>query len=212
MKFFNRTFGERIEEKKVPTAKIVKSQFLKERPLKVTFERLIQYHDQTPQIQIAISSYSELISGTEMIISTEDESAKEVIDEWIRHTQFYDKFEALVTTLLICGNALLEKLDEKNIEDVEEVDMATILNKKRDENGELMWYEQRQQQGQMVKLGEGKLDTFIEFNLTHYSKQAWGLSIFNSLLKLILPFSILPFKVSVIARGCSCISFSMKCS
>jgi len=168
-----------IEEVSKPTAKIVKSEFVRERPEDVTFERLMRYHDATPQIQIAVSSYSELITGTDMVVTTEDQKAKDFLDEWIRRTGFYDKFEGLVQTLLITGNALLEKLDKQNIEDVEEVDMTTIMAKKRTDVGELEWYEQRQQMGKIVQLKD--VDKFIEFNLTHYSKQAWGRSLFYPL-------------------------------
>jgi len=55
-----------IQESKVPLAKIVRSDYQREQPIQVTFEQLIKYHDRTPQLQIAVSSYSELITGTEM--------------------------------------------------------------------------------------------------------------------------------------------------
>ena len=58
-----------IEEAKAPLAKIVRSDFSREQPVQVTFEQLIKYHDRTPQLQIAVSSYSELITGTEMNIT-----------------------------------------------------------------------------------------------------------------------------------------------
>ncbi len=183
MKGFKATLNEfwngTLEEAAKPTAKIVKSEFIRERPEDVTFERLMRYHDATPQIQIAVSSYSELITGTDMVLTTENQEAKDFLDEWIRRTGFYDKFEGLVTTLLIMGNALLEKLDKTNIEDVEEVDMTTIVAKKRTDVGELEWYEQRQQMGKIVRLKD--VEKFIEFNLTHYSKQAWGRSLFYPL-------------------------------
>jgi len=182
--FWNGTIDESVPtifEKKQPLAHIVRSEFTKERPKKTTFERLILYHDQTPQIQVAISAYSELITGTEMVINTEDEGAKELLDEWIRKNNFYEKFESLTTTLLICGNAILEKLDAENIEDVVEVDMSSIMDKSRDQFGELEYYRQRQQAGQIVKLGEGQLDKFIEFNLGRYSRQPWANSLFHSL-------------------------------
>ncbi len=168
-----------VEEVKKPTAKIVKTEYLKERPGKVTFQRLMNYHDFTPQIQIAVSSYAELITGTDLVVNTDDQEAKDFLEEWIRQTKFYDKFEGLVSTLLITGNALLEKLDKANIEDVEEVDMTTIESKKRTDVGELEYYEQRQQSGQLVQLTD--TEQFIEFNLTHYSKQAWGRSLYYSL-------------------------------
>ena len=175
----NEIWNGRIVEVKKPTAKIIKSDYSQETPVQVTFERLITYHDQTPQIQIAVSSYSELITGTEMTIQSKDQGATDFINEWIRNTNFYDKLEGIVTTTLICGNALLEKLDKSKIEDVEEVDMSTIIAKKRNDIGEIQYYEQRQQSGQTVKLED--VEQFIEFNLTHYSKQAWGRSLFYSL-------------------------------
>jgi len=173
--------GALYEGGKQPEAKIVKAQFIREMPIKVTFAQLIEYHDATPQIRLPVSGYRELITGTDMTFSSEDDSATEFIEEWVRKTNFYDKFENLVTTILICGNGILEKLSESDIEDVSEVDMSTVIAKKRTDTGELEYYEQRQQQGKIVKLGEGSLDRFIEFNLTHYSKQAWGRSLFYPL-------------------------------
>ena len=170
-----------IEEAKAPLAKIVRSDYQREQPIQVTFEQLIKYHDRTPQLQIAVSSYSELITGTEMNITCKSDKATEVLNDWVRNADFYNKFENMVTTCLITGNSILEKLDENDIQDVEEVDMQTIISKQRNEYGELQHYEHRTNHGQTAKLGEGKLGKFIEFNLTNYSKQAWGKSLFYSL-------------------------------
>jgi len=166
---------------KTPVAKILKRDWTRERPENITFDRLIDYHDRTPQIRIAVASYSEMITGTDMTITCKTEDAQRELDDWIRRTNFYDKFENLVTTILITGNGILEKLDEKDVQDVLEVDMSTILSKKRDEFGELEWYEQRTQNGGLNKLGEGQLGKFIEFNLTSYSRQPWGKSLYYSL-------------------------------
>lgn len=166
---------------KTPSAKIIKRDWLRERPNNVTFERLIDYHDRTPQIRMSIASYSEMITGTDMTVTCKSEDAQKQLDDWIRRTNFYDKFENLVTTILITGNGILEKLDEKDVQDILEVDMSTVLSKKRDEFGELEYYEQRTQNGGLTKLGEGQLGKFIEFNLTSYSRQPWGKSIFYSL-------------------------------
>ena len=178
----NNPFKEsKIEEAKAPLAKIVRSDYQREQPIQVTFEQLIKYHDRTPQLQIAVSSYSELITGTEMNITCKSDKATEVLNDWVRNADFYNKFENMVTTCLITGNSILEKLDENDIQDVEEVDMQTIISKHRNEYGELQHYEHRTNHGQTAKLGEGKLGKFIEFNLTNYSKQAWGKSLFYSL-------------------------------
>lgn len=166
---------------KVPTAKIVRREWDKERPEKVSFERLIQYHDRTPQIAMPVGMYSEMISGTDMEVTCENEAATEFLNEWIRRTNFYEKFENLITTWLICGNAILEKLDEGDTQDVLEVDMSTIISKKRDEFGELEYYEHRTFGGQVARLGENGIGRFIEFNLSPYSRKPWSNSLFHSL-------------------------------
>lgn len=167
--------------KKAPMSKIIKRDWVRERPEHTTFEKLIDYHDRTPQIRVAVASYSEMVTGTDMTVSCKSEEAQKELDHWIRRTNFYDKFENLVTTILITGNGILEKLDEKDIQDVLEVDMTTVLSKKRNEFGDLEYYEQRTQNGGLSKLGEGKLGKFIEFNLTSYSRQPWGKSLFYAL-------------------------------
>lgn len=185
MSIFDKLRSKPIEEanisNKTPEAKVIKRDWVRERPEHTTFERLIDYHDRTPQIRIAVASYSEMITGTDMNLTCKSEEAQKELTDWIRRTNFYDKFENLVTTLLITGNGILEKLDEKDIQDVMEVDMSTVLSKKRDEYGELEWYEQRTQNGGLVQLGKGTLGKFIEFNLTSYSRQPWGKSLFYSL-------------------------------
>ena len=172
--------GKKLEEKQL--SKIVRSEFIKERPRRVNFERLLRYAELTPQISTAVYGYSELITGTDMTISSDNNKVKEFLDEWVRRTDFYNKFEGLVTTMLICGTAIFEKLESIiDITDVTEIDMASIVDKKRDDVGKTEYYEQRQQHGQIVKLGEGVMDKFIEFSLTHYSQQPWGNSLFYSL-------------------------------
>ena len=99
-----------IFEGKTPLAKVITSNFTRQSPVDVTFAKLINYHDRTPQLVTAVSNISELITGTEMTVKTTSEPAQKFLDEWIRRTNFYDKFESIVTTLLICGNAILEKL------------------------------------------------------------------------------------------------------
>ena len=171
----------KLEEAKTPLAKIVKREYDRERPEQVTFERLIMYHDKTPQIQMPVSMYSEMISGTDMVVNCESDKATELIHDWIRHTNFYEKFENMITTWLICGNSILEKLDENDIQDVLEVDMSTIISKKRDEYGSLEYYEHRTRTGIVNKLGQNKLGKFIEFNLSPFSRKPWSNSLFHSL-------------------------------
>ena len=163
-----------------PTSKLVHQySSYQDRP-EVSFENLIEYHEKTPQIQVGVTGYSKLICGTELQVNADDEKAKKIIEDWNQQTNFYDKLEAMITTLLVCGAALLEKLDEKLIQDVLEVDMRSILDKKTDVFGKTEYYIQQTDSGQ-THLGEGIPDKFIEFNLSNFSRTKWGKSIFHSI-------------------------------
>ena len=47
-----------------------------------------------------------------MVFNTQDRDAQKFLEQWSKMADFYTKFEGLVTTILICGNAIFEKLDE----------------------------------------------------------------------------------------------------
>src|SRR3990167_7391219 len=88
----------------------------------VTFKKKIYYHSISPQIQVGVTGYARLLDLANIQINSDNENAKRIIDEWIEVTDFKTKFEAMGNTFLICGNSILEKLDDKIIQDVSEVD------------------------------------------------------------------------------------------
>ena len=145
----------------------------------VTFKKKIYYHSISPQIQVGVTGYARLLDLANIMINTDNEKAKKIIDEWIEVTDFKTKFEAMGNTFLICGNSILEKLDDKIIQDVSEVDMSSIVDKKRDEYGNTLHYIQ-QLPTETRKLGETNLQKYIEFNLSTISRSAWSPCIFES--------------------------------
>lgn len=182
------------EDGKVP-ANIVplygRVSFFGEEP-EVTFAQLMNYYERTPQIKLAVDYINGMIFGTDLIINVDQayEKAKEILEKWNAKVGFYEKLESLGITFLVCGNALLEKLSEKTMNDVAEVDMSTIVGKHRDESGLRVQYYVQQVPGYPPKqLGEeykdkaGNIDAhirFVEFNLTNYSRKDWGRSLFYS--------------------------------
>lgn len=173
----------KVDGKKIPEpdAKVVSSspsQLFGDEP-DVSFSDLIMYKDCTPQIKIAIDSYRNLICGTQINVNSDDEESKKIIEEWNRKTGFFDKWTGLVETMLTCGPAILEKLDENNTIDVLEVDMKTIVGKKRDIYGFTEYYIQRTADGKTKELRN--LAKYIEFELTNSSRSIWAKSLFYSL-------------------------------
>jgi len=162
-----------------PISQIIKSYGYQGDSPEVSFERKIYYHSISPQIQVGVTGYARLLDPANIIVNTDDEQSKKIIEDWIEDTDFKTKFEAMCNTFLICGNSILEKLDDKLIQDVAEVDMKTIVGKKRDDAGNTLYYIQ-QAGPEQRKLGETKLDKFIEFNLSTISRGMWSPCIFES--------------------------------
>lgn len=170
--------GRKIPE---PDAKVVtpnSALYLGDMP-DVSFSDLIMYKDCTPQIKIAIDSYKNLICGTQINVNADDEDSKKIIESWNEKTGFFDKWVGMVETLLTCGPAILEKLDENQTIDVLEVDMKTIVGKKRDQYGFTEYYIQRTGDGKTKNLTN--LSKYIEFELTNSSRSIWAKSLFYSL-------------------------------
>src|SRR3990167_5430701 len=145
----------------------------------VSFKKKIYYHSISPQIQVGVTGYARLLDLANIMINSDNDKAKKIIDEWMEVTDFKTKFEAMGNTFLICGNSIFEKLDDKIIQDVVEVDMSSIIDKKRDEYGNTLHYIQ-QLPTETRKLGETHLQKYIEFNLSTISRSAWSPCIFES--------------------------------
>ena len=169
-----------------PVSKIVNSWNYNGDSPDVSFSQLMEYHDKTPQISVGVAGYSRLLDLANIQINSDDDTATKIINDWIDDTDFRTKLDAMGNTFLICGNAILEKLDERNTLDVVEVDMSTITDKKRDDYGNTLYYIQNVK-GQAVPLGETNLKKFIEFNLSMYSRKSWSPCLFHS---LVLPRSV----------------------
>lgn len=145
----------------------------------VSFRQKIYYHSISPQLQVGVTGYARLLDLANIQVNSDSDESKKIIEDWIDNTDFRTKLEAMGNTFLICGNAILEKLSDTNIQDVAEVDMASIIGKKRDEYGNTLYYTQQTVAGQQI-LGETKLNKFIEFNLSTISRSVWSPCIFES--------------------------------
>lgn len=162
-----------------PTSKLISPYYKTDVSPEVSFQRKIYLHSISPQIQLGVTGYSRLLDLANIVINSDDEEAKKIIEDWNDRTDFKTKLETMGNTFLVCGNAILEKLDEKSIMDVAEVDMSSIMGKERDEFGNTIHYIQQTKEGPK-KLGEGKLDKFIEFNLNTISRSTWSPCLFES--------------------------------
>src|SRR6185312_16027960 len=155
-----------------------------ERP-ETQFMTMMYYFERTPQLQTAVYNYIDRIFGTELQVNADNQKIKDLIEEWNKKTKAYEKYKEVGTTTLICGSCLLEKLDEKSIQNIKPVKMSSIQGKRRDQyNLTVEYYIQKINDGKIIKLGEGLKDArdrFIEFHINYYDQNDWGRSLFYSL-------------------------------
>lgn len=162
-----------------PITKVVSlNQYGDEQP-DVSFKQKKYLYSISPQVQVGVTGYARLLDLGNIQINSDDEEAKKIIEDWNDNTNFKTKLENMCNTFLVCGNSILEKLDDKNIQDVAEVDMTSIIAKKRDDFGNTLYYVQQTVSGQK-NLGETNLKRYIEFNLSTTSREVWSPCIFES--------------------------------
>ena len=171
-----RLFAEAIPK---PITKLISLNYQGDETPEVSFRQKVYYHSISPQIQVGVTGYARLLDLGNIQINSDNEKAKKIIEDWNDMTDFKTKLENMGNTFLICGNSILEKLDDHSTQDVAEVDMTSIIAKKRDDFGKTMYYVQQTAMGQ-TKLGETKLNRFIEFNLNTISRGMWSPCIFES--------------------------------
>lgn len=145
----------------------------------VSFKDKIYYHSISPHLQVGVTGYARLLDLSNIMINSDNEQAKKIIEDWIDITDFKTKFESMGNTFLICGNSIFEKLDENRTLDVAEVDMSTIIGKERDEYGNTLYYIQSTKNGP-IRIADGNTSKFIEFNLNTISRGLWSPCIFEA--------------------------------
>ena len=78
--FFKSLWVEEVAQK--PISKIVNAwNYTGDQP-DVSFKKLIEYHDRTPQISVGVAGYAKLIDLANIQINSDNEKAKKLIEDW----------------------------------------------------------------------------------------------------------------------------------
>lgn len=139
----------------------------------ISFERCIYYYQHDPRIKLAVDSYTELIMGVDFTISSNDEAATEIIENFNENANVHMKVKGAVTTMLSCGEALIEKYSESDnpIGGIDEVDITTLSAKPRDRYGNVLKYVQtiKEEDIELTPLSK-----FINLQLNPTSRETWA--------------------------------------
>ena len=167
-----------------PTTATLEAGFFWEIP-DVPFRNIYSYIKKDPGLQSAWNTYRNYIIGAGFHVTSEDDRAKQVIEEWQKQVKFETKLFNIIGDRLALGVSLVEPLKNGNdLFDISIVDMRTIVAAQRDKFGKTTHYVHQSNVAQQ-KLLEAK--NYWEFRLIDVGRQAWPIGLFHS---LITPFMI----------------------
>ena len=140
----------------------------------VNFEDLFYLNDHDARLSLASDTYVQLVMGSGLKIKTQNQKAKKKIEKWLKDTDFENRLEDIVHSLVITGNAILEKYPM--MADVSEVDITTVKEIIRDDHGKVTKYIQE------VDAVRHELDAkdIIHLKFTNRHREVWGRGLFLS--------------------------------
>lgn len=145
----------------------------------VSFADAKKYYSWVPQIQSSVDNFHEMIVGSKITINADDDDAKKICEDFSNNVDLYGKMRPTVKTMLVCGVSLVEKVGNgKTIENIEEIDIEAVYDKRRDVYGNILEYVLHSDRQQDIKIAPKKV---IEFGFNQFSREKWARSVFHSL-------------------------------
>jgi hypothetical protein len=110
-----------------------------------SFDTLWNYKTLTPQLETIITYETDMIVGTDLNINADNDTIKEILEDWVNEISLYEKLKSHTALSLACGFGLFVKVRGKKGEliNVEEFDIRTIRRAFRDLYGNTICYEQQ---------------------------------------------------------------------
>jgi len=102
----------------------------------VPFAKVFYLNDHDSRLYLASDTYVQLVLGSGMIITGDNQKAVKALKKWINDNFIEEKLEDGAHSYIIAGNVLYELLKKgKRVVDITEIDITTITGAKRDKKG-----------------------------------------------------------------------------
>ncbi len=142
-----------------------------------TFLQLYNYYLSDPTIHNAVNTFRDRMVGSGFYVTGDDQNAVGIINDFVKGVDFDILLYDIVGDMLITGISLVEMLTPDNLQDLEMVQMSTILKIQRDKFGNYT---------NIVQLVEGIYNNlnptnFIQFRLFDVGRNAFPVGLFYSL-------------------------------
>ena len=135
--------GEAIVFTEGVTSELDAARWSKETKPEVDFATMFYLNDHDSRLYLASDTYVQLILGSGMIISGENQKAIKSLQAWIDDNSIEEKLEDGAYSYVIAGNVIFELIIKgKKILDIKEVDITTMIGAERTKKGIIKSYTQ----------------------------------------------------------------------
>lgn len=109
----------------------------------VPFAKIFYLNDHDSRLYLASDTYVQLILGSGMTISGDNQKAVKALQKWIDNNFIEEKIEDACHSYVIAGNCMFELIMKgKKVIDIDEIDITTIVSAVRDKTGKVSSYMQ----------------------------------------------------------------------
>lgn len=109
----------------------------------VPFAKIFYLNDHDSRLYLASDTYVQLILGSGMVISGNNQKAVIALEKWVADNYIEEKLEDGCHSYVIVGNCCYELIKKgKRVVDIDEIDMTTLVGATRDKTGTIHSYTQ----------------------------------------------------------------------
>ena len=145
----------------------------------VPFARVFYLNDHDSRLFLASDTYVQLILGSGMVISGDNQKAVKALQKWINDNFIEEQLEDGAHSYVIAGNVLYELLlKNKKVIGIDEVDITTIVGANRTAKGEVKAFIQH--------VNDKDIDLpakrMAHLKFSNRRQEMWGRSLFQSVI------------------------------
>ena len=150
-----------------------------ERP-SITFESYINAYLGDPYIAAAVDLLTDQVLGSGFYTYSEDERAKEVIDEFNRRVGMDNLLKCVVKEVVLAGNSFLELVEPTSIEELRPIRLSSVVEVVRDRESLKPLYYKLREGGRERELESGRV---VHFRFNPVNNSAFGIGMIHQLLE-----------------------------
>jgi len=145
----------------------------------VPFAKIFYLNDHDSRLYLASDTYVQLILGSGMVITGDNQKAISALNKWITNNFIEEKLEDGAHSYIIVGNVCYELIMKgKKVVDIDEIDITTMVGAVRDKKGHISKYIQHVNDKDI----ELPANRIAHLKFTNRRNEIWGRALAQSIV------------------------------